>query len=51
MLVMSEYALRVRDAASLMAGWIACAMITICGPLPGSAAERIVLCEDFTDYW
>jgi hypothetical protein len=48
---MSEYPLRVRHVAALRAVWIVCAMITICGPSPAFAAERIVLCEEFTDYW
>jgi hypothetical protein len=48
---MSEYPPRVRHAASLRTVWLACALITICGPLPAFAADRIVLCEEFTDYW
>ena len=38
-------------AASLMMALAACTVIAVAGPLPALAAERTVLCEEFTNVW
>jgi hypothetical protein len=45
---MSKYPKRALGAAAA-ATWIVCTMISFCGPLSAAAADRSVLCEEFTN--
>jgi hypothetical protein len=33
------------------AAWAVGALLALCGPMPVFAAERTVLCEEFTNNW
>ena len=46
---MNRYCLGRAGAASRMAVLTACVVIGICGSQPTFAAERMVLCEEFTN--
>ena len=48
---MNRYCLGEAGAASRMAVLAACVVIGVCGPQPIFAAERMVLCEEFTNVW
>jgi len=49
--VMDRYPFGATHAASLMMVLTACTVLAVAGPLPALAAERTVLCEEFTNVW
>lgn len=42
---------RVSRTLSPGAVWVAGALLAFCGPMPVLAAQRTVLCEEFTNNW
>lgn len=46
---MSKHPFGVPSGPPFTALWSVCTLIAICGPSPAPAAERTVLCEEFTD--
>jgi len=48
---MCTYVTRAPAAPLPPTAWVLCTLIAVCGVRPASAAERTVLCEEFTNKW
>ena len=49
--LMDRHPFGVTHTASLKIVVTACAVLAVAGPPPALAAERTVLCEEFTNVW
>ncbi len=52
-LVMNKYPFGAKDISALAVALAACAVMVVCGGIcrPAGAADRTVLCEEFTNIW
>ena len=48
---MSDCTFGLRSAALSMTAWAACVIAAVYTPIPASAADRLVLCEEYTNRW
>lgn len=50
---MNKYPFGAKDISALAVALAACAVMVVCGGIcrPAGAADRTVLCEEFTNIW